>query len=149
MAPAPPLSTPLDPVCGMRLEQPSVTLDYDGRTLAFCSEFCRQQFQRHPRAYDQLRARPVARGGWAGREIAYFSMEIALDNAIQTYSGGLGVLAGDTLASCADLRVPVVAVSLVHRKGYFRQDVVDGAQFERDARWSPEQYAHPLEQRVR
>lgn len=149
MAPAPLLGTPLDPVCGMRLEQPSVTLDYDGRTLAFCSEFCRQQFQRHPRAYDQLRARPVARDGWAGREIAYFSMEIALDNAIQTYSGGLGVLAGDTLASCADLRVPVVAVSLVHRKGYFRQEIVDGAQVERDASWSPEQYAHALEQRIR
>jgi starch phosphorylase len=149
MAPAPLLGPPLDPVCGMRLEQPSVTLDYDGRTLAFCSEFCRQQFQRHPRAYDERRARPVARDGWAGREIAYFSMEIALDNAVQTYSGGLGVLAGDTLASCADLRVPVVAVSLLHRKGYFRQDIVEGAQVERDASWSPEQFAHPLEQRVR
>jgi starch phosphorylase len=149
MAPPVLVSTPIDPVCGMKLEQPSVTLDYDGRVLAFCSEFCKQQFQRHPRAYDEQRARPVAVDGWASREVAYFSMEIALDNAIQTYSGGLGVLAGENLASCADLRVPVVAVTLAHRKGYFRQEIVDGAQVERDATWSPEQYAHPLDQRVR
>ena len=53
--------------------------------------------------------------------IAYFSMEIALDPNIPTYSGGLGVLAGDTLRSAADLGVPLVAVTLAHRKGYFRQ----------------------------
>ena len=48
-------------------------------------------------------------------------MEIALDAAIPTYCGGLGVLAGDTLRATADLRLPVVAVTLIHRKGYFRQ----------------------------
>jgi glycogen phosphorylase len=53
--------------------------------------------------------------------VAYFSMEIALDAALPTYSGGLGVLAGDTLRSAADLAVPMVAVTLVYRKGYFRQ----------------------------
>src|ERR1700690_3297797 len=53
--------------------------------------------------------------------IAYFSMEIAMDPSIPTYSGGLGMLAGDTLRSAADLRLPIVAVTLVHRKGYFRQ----------------------------
>ena len=53
--------------------------------------------------------------------VAYFSMEIALDKAIPTYSGGLGVLAGDTLRSPADLAVPVVGITLLHRKGYFEQ----------------------------
>ena len=50
-------------------------------------------------------------------------MEIALDKAIPTYSGGLGVLAGDTLRSAADLAVPVVGVTLLHRKGYFEQHI--------------------------
>src|SRR5437667_7651472 len=53
--------------------------------------------------------------------VAYFSMEIGLDTSIPTYAGGLGVLAGDTVRSAADMSVPLVAVSLVHRKGYFRQ----------------------------
>ena len=53
--------------------------------------------------------------------IAYFSMEIALEEGMPTYSGGLGVLAGDTIRSAADLRVPLVAISLLHRKGYFYQ----------------------------
>ena len=53
--------------------------------------------------------------------VAYFSMEIALDKAVPTYSGGLGVLAGDTLRSAADLGVPIVGVTLLHRKGYFEQ----------------------------
>ena len=48
-------------------------------------------------------------------------MEIALDPAMPTYSGGLGVLAGDTVRSAADLKVPMVAITLLHRKGYFRQ----------------------------
>jgi starch phosphorylase len=53
--------------------------------------------------------------------IAYFSMEIGLESDIPTYSGGLGVLAGDTLKSSADLSLPMVAVSLIYRKGYFTQ----------------------------
>jgi len=51
--------------------------------------------------------------------VAYFSMEIGLESGIPTYSGGLGVLAGDTIRSAADLDVPMVAVSLLHRRGYF------------------------------
>ena len=54
-------------------------------------------------------------------KIAYFSMEIGLSNDIPTYSGGLGVLAGDTIKSGADLKVPLVAVTLLSKKGYFRQ----------------------------
>ena len=57
----------------------------------------------------------------AKRFVAYFSMEIALENQIPTYSGGLGVLAGDTIRAAADIRLPMVAVSLLYRKGFFRQ----------------------------
>lgn len=55
------------------------------------------------------------------RKIAYFSMEIGFQSDIPTYSGGLGILAGDTLKTCADLGVPTVAVTLLSEKGYFLQ----------------------------
>jgi glycogen phosphorylase len=75
--------------------------------------------------------------------IAYFSMEIALDPNIPTYSGGLGMLAGDTLRSVADLAVPLVAVSLVYRRGYFRQHLdANGQQTEQPQPWDPD---HTLE----
>ncbi len=71
-------------------------------------------------------------------EVAYFSMEMALQDSIPTYSGGLGVLAGDTLKAAADLRVPTVGVTLVHRKGYFRQVLNrDGDQQEHAVEWQP------------
>jgi len=74
------------------------------------------------------------------RKIAYFSMEIALAAEIPTYSGGLGVLAGDTIRSAADLKVPMVAVTLLYRKGYFRQRLdASGWQNEEPAGWSVEQ----------
>ena len=70
------------------------------------------------------------------RTIAYFSMEIALQTEIPTYSGGLGVLAGDTIRSAADLRLPLVTVSLLHRKGYFYQRLdAAGRQTEEPAAW--------------
>jgi len=66
-------------------------------------------------------------------------MEIALSPALPTYSGGLGMLAGDTLRSAADTAAPMVAISLVHRRGYFRQHLSDvGEQTESDVPWSPE-----------
>lgn len=72
-------------------------------------------------------------------EIAYFSMEIELESGIPTYSGGLGVLAGDMLRSAADAGLAMVAVSLVHRKGYFRQKLdANGQQTELDDEWRPE-----------
>ena len=77
--------------------------------------------------------------------VAYLSMEIALNPAMPTYSGGLGILAGDTLRSAADVGVPMVAVSLLHRKGYFRQCLdEDGEQHERSANWTPEQFLEPM-----
>jgi glycogen phosphorylase len=70
--------------------------------------------------------------------IAYFSMEAALDPAIPTYSGGLGVLAGDFLRSSADAELPMVAVSLVYRQGYFRQKLDrNGKQTESADAWEP------------
>ena len=69
--------------------------------------------------------------------IAYFSMEIALENGIPTYSGGLGVLAGDTLRAAADLGVPMVGVTLLYRQGHFTQRLdADGTQREEPATWS-------------
>ncbi len=77
--------------------------------------------------------------------IAYFSMEIALRNDIPTYSGGLGVLAGDTMRSAADLDLPMVAVSLVSRAGYFRQVIgKEGRQEEQPDFWNPADHATPL-----
>ena len=71
--------------------------------------------------------------------VAYFSMEIALEPALPTYSGGLGVLAGDTLRSAADLALPVIGVTLAHRRGYFRQHLdAHGNQSESPADWYPE-----------
>lgn len=55
------------------------------------------------------------------RQIAYFSMEIGLDEKMPNYCGGLGILAGDTLKSCADLGVPIVGVTLLSEQGYFHQ----------------------------
>lgn len=71
--------------------------------------------------------------------VGYFSMEIAIEPSMPTYSGGLGVLAGDTLRSAADLGLPLVAVTLAHRKGYFRQTLDEhGTQREESQPWSPE-----------
>ena len=75
------------------------------------------------------------------RFIAYFSMEIALENAMPSYSGGLGVLAGDTIRAAADLRLPMVAVSLLYRKGYFTQRLAeDGSQAEEPVAWHVEDF---------
>lgn len=77
--------------------------------------------------------------------VAYFSMEIALDPAMPTYAGGLGVLAGDTLRSAADLGVPMVGVTLLHRKGYFKQRLdAQGNQFEESESWTPGQFLEPM-----
>jgi starch phosphorylase len=81
--------------------------------------------------------------------IAYFSMDVAVDSKIPTYSGGLGVLAGDMLRSAADLEIPMVAVSLIHRKGYFDQRLDShGNQLESPAKWSPEEHLVRLPTKV-
>jgi YHS domain-containing protein len=100
------LMTVMDPVCGMPLdpEKSEFKVDVWGRNYYFCSEYCMHNFLEGPR-------------------IAYFSMEIGIKSEIPTYSGGLGVLAGDTIRSSADLKIPLVAVTLVNRKGYLRQKI--------------------------
>jgi starch phosphorylase len=82
-------------------------------------------------------------------KIAYFSMEIGVISAIPTYSGGLGVLAGDTIRSAADLKLPLVAVTVVTTKGYFRQDIdSDGRQKEMPEEWNIAQFMIQLPERV-
>lgn len=110
-----------DPVCGMpiNVEKARFKTDAWGALRYFCSENCMQRFLKGPR-------------------IAYFSMEIGIQNEIPTYSGGLGVLAGDTIYSAADLRIPLVAVTLVSRMGYVRQKITpDGEQIEEPDEWDP------------
>ncbi len=83
------------------------------------------------------------------KTVAYFSMEICLEQRIPTYSGGLGVLAGDTLRSAADLEIPLVAVSLAHRKGYFHQKLdAQGQQTETPEEWNPEDVLEAAPARV-
>ncbi|HEY6445236.1 MAG TPA: alpha-glucan family phosphorylase [Acidobacteriaceae bacterium] len=74
-----------------------------------------------------------------GGIVAYFSMEIAVIPQIPSYSGGLGVLAGDTLRAAADMGLPLAAVTLAHRKGYFQQHLdASGIQSEEAQPWEPE-----------
>ncbi|MDA8098258.1 MAG: alpha-glucan family phosphorylase [Nitrospiraceae bacterium] len=82
--------------------------------------------------------------------IAYFSMEIGLKNDIPTYSGGLGILAGDTIKSAADLKLPMVAVTLISRKGYFTQEIdAHGWQTEKPVVWDPSRYMQLLQHKAK
>ena len=81
--------------------------------------------------------------------VAYFSMEIGIDNNLHTYSGGLGVLAGDTLRAAADLNVPLVGLTLIHRQGYLRQKLsADGWQTEEPDPWEIEQFLQAESPRI-
>ena len=114
------------PVCGIQIDvenlQSRIEVAFDsfgGKKYCFCSENCRRHFQEDPR-------------------IAYFSMEIGISSNMPTYSGGLGVLAGDIVKSSADLRLQMVAITLVSRKGYFRQKISEqGEQLEFPDEWDP------------
>jgi starch phosphorylase len=81
--------------------------------------------------------------------IAYFSMEIGLEAGMPTYAGGLGVLAGDMIRAAADLSVPMIAVTLLHRKGYFYQLIdTDGWQHEEAVEWAVNDFLEELPQRA-
>jgi glycogen phosphorylase len=81
--------------------------------------------------------------------IAYFSMEIGLEPKMPTYAGGLGVLAGDTIRAAADLKVPLVGVTLLHRKGYFRQRLdANGWQIEEPVEWEVESFLSEMPARA-
>ena len=79
-----------------------------------------------------------------GPLVAYFSMEVGVANHLPTFSGGLGVLAGDTLKAAADLGVPMIGVTLLHRRGYFRQKLeASGRQLEEDLVWNVAEHLTP------
>ena len=120
-----------DPVCGMPLTETreEFKAEVRGKTYYFCGEYCKHVFLR-------------------GKKIAYFSMEIGLNNDIHTYSGGLGVLAGDMIKSSADLKIPLVGVTLVSRKGYLRQEIKDGKQTESPDEWTPSELMTELPTQV-
>jgi len=139
-----------DLICGMTVkEEKGLRLEYQGQTYYFCSDFCKNLFEKDPERYVLLTRPCVAPGTKRERSIAYFSMEIAIDSRIPTYSGGLGILAGDTLRSCADLKVPVVGVTLLYEKGYFYQKLDDqGNQYELPVQWNPPDNLKPLPEKV-
>src|SRR5208283_2660639 len=122
----PSLSVSRCPVCGIQIDAGNVATSievtsdsFGGKKYCFCSENCRRHFLEDPR-------------------IAYFSMEIGISGKMPTYSGGLGVLAGDIVKSSADLRLQMVAITLASRKGYFRQKLTEqGDQLELTDEWDP------------
>ena len=113
-----------DPVCGMPLDssQTQFTANFLSKQYFFDSEYCMSSFIE-------------------GAKIAYFSMEIGINSAMPTYSGGLGVLAGDVIRSSADLRIPLVALTLISKKGYLKQKLTpDGWQMEYPEEWDPSNF---------
>ncbi|MFX1277170.1 MAG: alpha-glucan family phosphorylase, partial [Promethearchaeota archaeon] len=83
------------------------------------------------------------------QEIAYFSMEIALESSLPIYSGGLGILAGDALRSAADMGIPMIAVTLVYDAGYFYQQLgPNGEQIEKEMEWDFSDDFERLDQQV-
>jgi starch phosphorylase len=107
---------PVDP------SKTSFTKNFLSRQYYFDSEYCMSSFIE-------------------GAKIAYFSMEIGVNTDMPTYSGGLGVLAGDVIRSSADLRLPLAAVTLVSKKGYLKQKITpDGWQMEYPEEWDPSKF---------
>lgn len=83
----------VDPVCRMKISEESAEKAvHKGRTFFFCSPECREKFEKDPERFYHSSTD-------SGADVAYFSMEIALEPGMPTYSGGLGVLAGDTVRS--------------------------------------------------
>ena len=83
-----------------------------------------------------------------GQKIAYFSMEVGLTSEIPTYAGGLGTLAGDAIRSSADLKLPLVAVTLISKRNYFKQKLdQNGRQSEQPREWNPEKLHDAFAQR--
>jgi starch phosphorylase len=137
-----------DPVCGM-LAKEGFKYEHKGRIFYFCSSFCKDEFHKSPEKYLKQRQSTATSAEKKEIRIAYFSMEIGIDSRIPTYSGGLGILAGDTIKSCADLKVPMVAVTLLYEKGYFKQTLdSQGNQQELPLQWNPKDFLKPLPHKV-
>ena len=128
-----------DPVCGMMVDaERALSAPFQEETFFFCSEYCRNLFLSGPGPYAEAARSPLPVDDPARRRIAYFSMEVGIDPRLPIYSGGLGVLAGDTLRSLADLKVPAVGVTLLYAKGYFVQKLdAGGNQTEEPVEWKP------------
>lgn len=140
-----------DPVCGMPVrvgEGPAVSLE--GQLFYFCSDLCKRTFLADLERYAGTVGTAPSGEADPHRRIGYFSMEVAADPRMPTYSGGLGILAGDTLKSCADLKIPLVAVSLLYSKGYFDQKLDEwGNQQEFPVAWEPSRFVRLLPITVR
>jgi starch phosphorylase len=94
----------------------------------------------------RLRLPRIWKGMSQSALVAYLSMEIGLDPGMPTYAGGLGILAGDTVRSCADLGIDMVAVTLLHRRGHFHQSLNElGKQAEAAVEWSVESFAERVD----
>jgi starch phosphorylase len=129
--------------------EPSLGVIYQGQQYYFCSEFCKRSFVEAPEKYAAAPAVRTALQADTARRIAYFSMEVAADARMPTYSGGLGVLAGDTLRSAADLSIPLVAVSLLPGNGYFDQRLDEwGNQQELPVVWDPAPFTRAMDATV-
>jgi glycogen phosphorylase len=139
-----------DPVCGMAVStETGFAVLHQGQSFYFCSDLCKRSFLAEPERYATL-AQVLGSGDREpSRRIAYFSMEIAVESDTPTYSGGLGVLASDMLRSCADLKIPLVGVSLLYWKGYFDQTLDGwGNQVEHPVTWDPTRRMKPLPQTI-
>jgi len=123
-----------NPIRLLQLVQPG-RLDELATDPVFCARYDRamqwlaaersDEHTWYARTFPELRGRPVA----------YFCAEFGIHNSVPIYSGGLGVLAGDHLKTASDLGVPLVAVGILYRNGYFDQRIrVDGWQEDSDAR---------------
>ena len=99
----------LKSISGLRLWQRSADQAYVARVERFYNEFCD-----YAAAASDLTTPPA---------IAYFCAEYGVHNSLPNYSGGLGILAGDHLKSASDLNVPLMAIGLLYRYGYFRQQI--------------------------
>jgi starch phosphorylase len=139
-----------DPVCGMAVQgDANLSAMHSGQQFYFCSDFCRRSFLEDPDRYVAAVSAAVEPPRDIARRVAYFSMEVAVDSHMPTYSGGLGVLAGDMLRSAADLGIPMVAVSLLPANGYFNQELDEwGNQQESPVSWDPASLARKLNSTV-
>jgi starch phosphorylase len=135
-----------DPVCEMAVAPGQGTSErWQGQTVAFCSDLCRERFLAAPERYATALTSELPELAPGERRIAYFAMEVGLVRDIPTYAGGLGVLAGDMLRSLADLEIPAVGVTLLCREGQPHQRFdQQGTQREEAARWEPEPWLEPL-----
>lgn len=108
-------------VGGLQLWQKANDNDYVNKLVSFAEKF-EKYLSEKPKSFKKITER---------NPVAYFCAEYGVHNSLPIYSGGLGILSGDHLKSASDMNVPLVAVGLMYRFGYFRQKIAhDGWQTE-------------------